>query len=262
MEINTSPQSLLSSQQAVIAKLNSLGLPGAAECYETQALNPAISGGLPFEERLMRCLEAQEEANRQAACERIIRRARLQDSILLGKIAADPPEGLTPAILQDISGTGWIKRSVNLVITGGCGVGKTALACAIGYNLAALGISVLYVRTPDMLASLKDKAGYAARSRALKRLSSFKVLVLDEFGRGNKFDEEEEDLLLTLAESRYQRQKPFIICSQYMRNGFYDLFTGKAGAEGVIDRLVHPSFEITLKGASKRAEKPSSIASE
>ena len=58
----------------------------------------------------MRCLEAQEEANRQAACERIIRRARLQDSILLGKIAADPPEGLTPAILQDISGTGWIKR--------------------------------------------------------------------------------------------------------------------------------------------------------
>lgn len=252
-------QVLLSSQRDIIAKLNSLGLPGAAECYESQALNPGISGGLSFEERLQRCLEAEEEHERAMACERIVRKARFKDRLTLGDIAASPSEGLTREILQDLCGTGWIRKSVNLFITGGCGVGKTALACAIGYNLASLGISVLYFQTGDLHASLKCKSDYQARARAFKRLSSAKVLVLDDFGAGRKFDEDDEDLLLAIAEARYGAQKPLVICSQYMRNGFYDLFTGKAGAEGIMDRLVHPSYEVALKGMSRRTLKAASI---
>jgi len=64
------------------------------------------------------------------------------------------------------------------------------------------------------------------------KLSSARVLMLDDFGIGRKFDEEDEDLMLATAEARYGARKPFVICSQYLRNGFYDLFTGKAGARG------------------------------
>ena len=76
-----------------------------------------------------------------------------------------------------------------------------------------MGISVLYFQTGDLLASLKCKS-----------------------------DEDDEKLLLAIAEARYGAQKPLVICSQYMRNGFCDLFRGKAGAEGIMDRLVHPSY--------------------
>ena len=59
-------------------------------------------------------IEAQEEHERAKACETIVRKARFRERLTLSEIAVSPAEGLTRQILQDICGTGWNRKSVNL----------------------------------------------------------------------------------------------------------------------------------------------------
>ena len=127
---------LLSSQLDLISTLNQLGLYGMAENFRIQASNPNIYQGLSFEERLSDLTEAQQDHLRKKTLERILKNARLKSHMTLNEIAKAPSEGLTPQLLKEFSGIRWVENGINVAITGSCGVGKTALACAIALNLA------------------------------------------------------------------------------------------------------------------------------
>lgn len=141
---------------------------------------------------------------------------------------------------------------MNIAITGGCGVGKTCLACAIGIQAAVNGISVYYTRTSTLLSWINSKQDYLSKERALKKLSRYKVLILDDFGTDGAFSEEDLKHMALITDERY-RLKPIVICSQYRAEGFYDLFPKSVGTEGVLDRLLNPCHEIALNGESRRA---------
>lgn len=243
---------LLSYQSSLISKLHQLGLHGMAENYESQASNPNVYRNLSIDDRLADMVSAQEDYEHQRQCERIVKNARFRDRISLDEIATAPSDGLTPEILRELTGMAWVEQTNNLIITGSTGVGKTALACAIGYQLAEHGISVLYTRTANLLDEIGSKSDYEKRKRAMLRVDRFKVLILDDFAVAESFDEEKTRLLLDLTEKRWGL-KPVIICSQYRLNGFYGLFPKGAAAESLMDRIMHPSIEIALSGESRRA---------
>lgn len=243
---------LLSNQTNLIAQMHKLGLHGMAENYESQASNPNVYRNLSIDDRLAEMVSAQGDYEHQRQCERIIKNARFRDRISLDQIAVEPSEGLTSEILRELTGTDWVEKANNLIITGSTGVGKTALACAIGYNLAEHGISVLYNRTSNLLDEIGSKSDYDARKRAMQRVDRFKVLILDDFAVAESLDEDKTRLLLDLTENRWGL-KPIIICSQYRLKGFYGLFSEGAAAESLMDRIMHPSMEIALSGESRRA---------
>lgn len=248
---NISNGILLSSQSENYSRLCKNGFIGFAECYKKQSMNPSIYAGVSIDDRISECLTAQEDYTRNRQFQRILKNAKLPSNKTLDEVARDPSEGLSKEVLRSLTGTKWIERGINIAITGGCGVGKTTLACAIGIQVASLGLSVYYSRISVLLDWLGNKQGYVASTNAFNKLKSFQLLILDDFGTDRTFNGDELSNLLRISEEHYN--KNIIICSQYRTAGFQDLFPANVTSQSAMDRLLRPCNEIALSGDSRRA---------
>lgn len=242
---------LLTGQSENYSRLCQTGFIGFAESYKKQSLNPSIYAGMSFDDRISECITAQEEYVNNRQFQRILRNAKLPCNKTLDEIARDPSEGLSRDVLKSLTGTKWVERGINIAITGGCGVGKTTLACAIGIQVATLGLTVYYSRISVLLDWLNSKEGYVSENNAYNKLKSYQLLILDDFGTDRTFTSEDLTHLLRVADDHYN--KNIIICSQYRTAGFLDLFPANVTSESVMDRLLRPCNEIALSGDSRRA---------
>lgn len=248
---------LLTNQSENITRLCQNGFIGFAECYKKHCLNPTIYSGVSIDDRISECLTAQEEYTHNRIFQRILRNAKLPSNKTLDEIARDPSEGLSKETLKGLTGRKWIDHGINIAITGGCGVGKTTLACAIGIQMASQGLTVYYSKTSALLDWLSSKQSFSSRTFAFKKLKSYQLLILDDFGTDRGFTSDELADFLQLAEDHYA--KNIIICSQYRTDGFQDLFPSNAVAQSIIDRLLRPCNEIALNGESRRASIDNSL---
>jgi DNA replication protein DnaC len=80
-----------------------------------------------------------------------------------------------------------------------------------------------------------------------------KVLILDNLGLRN-YTHEEATSLMDILEARYQKA-PLIVTSQVEPQGWIKLFEDPVIAEAIVDRRIHPSQKITLKGEKSYREK-------
>ena len=72
-----------------------------------------------------------------------------------------------------------------------------------------------------------------------------KVLILDDLGLRN-YTHEEATSMMDILEERY-RKAPLIVTSQVEPQGWFQLFEDPVIGEAIVDRLIRPSQEITLK---------------
>jgi DNA replication protein DnaC len=79
------------------------------------------------------------------------------------------------------------------------------------------------------------------------------VLILDDLGLRN-YSHEEATSLIDILEERYHKA-PLIVTSQVEPQGWLKLFEDPVIGEAIVDRLIHPSQKITLKGEKSYREK-------
>ena len=65
---------------------------------------------------------------------------------------------------------------------GSCGVGKSWLACALGYKACRENLSVLYQRVPRLFASLALGRGDGRYAKLIRQLGRVDLLILDDWG--------------------------------------------------------------------------------
>jgi len=82
--------------------------------------------------------------------------------------------------LHQLAGCDWIRHSQHLVISGPTGVGKSWLACALGYKACREGFSVLYRRAPRLFAELAVACGEGRLPRMLAMLERSRLLIIDD----------------------------------------------------------------------------------
>lgn len=242
---------LLNSAQAdMLKRIRQLRLLGFAESLENQFRNQELFFSSGFEERLNMCIDAQEKYAEQRRFYNLLKAAKFKSTLELTDLSTAPSPGITAAQMRDLSDSGWLNPCRNIVISGQCGTGKTALACALGINLCKQGRSVLYYRTSELLDELSNKA-YDAKTRLITKVSKVNVLILDDFGI-IPFNADGVRLLYEICDNRY-KILPIIICTQLLPSGIVDALGNDATADGITDRLVNPSIRITLEGNSRRA---------
>ena len=99
-----------------------------------------------------------------------------------------------------------------VVCRGMAGVGKSWLACALGYKACRENLSVLYQRMPRLFAALALARGDGRYAKLLHQLARVDLLILDDWGPKPLLAEQQRDLL-EIVEDRYNAGS-LIITSQ------------------------------------------------
>ena len=144
----------------------------------------------------------------------------------------------------------WVSSHRNIILVGATGTGKTSLACCLGQAAIGLQHSVVFYRLSHLLLELVAAERENELMKLLKRLSRIDVIIIDDWGNA-LMDKNERHLLFELIEYREQKGS-LIITSQYPISAWHDTFGNETIADSVLDRIVHNSHQINLKGESIR----------
>jgi DNA replication protein DnaC len=238
--------------EPLVQQLNELRLRGMAATLEQQLALPDRAQ-MSFEDRLG--LLIQQELS-ERACSRLAQRlrwAKLSLTACLEDLDTRTPRGLDPAELRRLTDLGWIREHLNVLITGPTGVGKSFIACALAHSACRADFSVRCFRLPRLVEELTRYGAMQKRSALYRQLAKADLIVIDDFGIAPLADETVRDLL-EILDDRYDRRST-LITSQLPVDQWHACLGDRTVADAILDRLVHNSYRLALKGDSMRKQR-------
>ena len=140
-----------------------------------------------------------------------------------------------------------LKRE-NVIFLGPPGVGKTHLAIALGIKACSKGIRTYFLTLDMLLKKMRQEPNQ--RFPRLRRYYQSPLMIIDELGY-LPLNQEDSNLFFQFISHHYERHSLIITSNK----GFKDwgqIFGDKVIASAILDRLLHHSHVINIKGSSYR----------
>lgn len=185
--------------------------------------------------------------------ERSIKNARFHYKSNIENINFDESRNLDRNLVLRLAGCEFVEKNENILITGSTGVDKSYLGTALGYQAYIEGFKVSYFNTNKLFAKLKMAKADGSYLRELAKIQRQEVTILDDFGL-QALDSQNRITLLELIEDRHNNGS-VIVTSQIPVQGWYDIIGEKTIADAILDRLIHQSHRLELKGESMRKKR-------
>lgn len=144
----------------------------------------------------------------------------------------------------------WVHQAENVLLFGASGVGKTHLACGIGYALLEQGVRVKFTTATGIVQQLQQAKADLTLPDMLTRLDKYAVLIVDDIGYVKKSSQETQ-VLFELIAHRYETGS-LIITSNQPFSAWDKIFDDNMMTVAAIDRLVHHATIIEIDGESYR----------
>jgi len=143
----------------------------------------------------------------------------------------------------------FIRQQGNIIFLGPPGVGKTHLAVSLALKACQAGISIYFTTMEDLIKKLKKdhEAGRPGKGRSYYKSS---LVIVDEVGY-TPINREECNLFFRFVANRYEKTST-IITSNKAFSDWTELFHDPVIVTAILDRLLHHSTVINIRGNSYR----------
>ena len=236
-----------------LTQLRSLRMDGMVHAIEEQATSTAAAA-LGFDERFTLLVQREIAWRDDRRVQRLLKAAKLKVSAAcIEDINWRASRSLDRSLVAALAGGDWLRNAQNLLLCGATGCGKTWLACALAHQAARSGFSVLYTRAARLFDELQVAHGDGSFARRLAQLAKLDLLVIDDFAISPMGAAERNDLLELLDDRVGTRST--LITSQLPVKAWHTYLDDPTLADAILDRIVHSSHKIELKGKSLRDHK-------
>jgi DNA replication protein DnaC len=205
---------------------------------------------LDYKTFLSQALETEWQGRYQRGIEARLRQARLPWIKTLEQFDFDFQPSLDRRMVRELAGMSFVERSHNVIILGPPGVGKTHLAIGLGVKATEAGYSVLFLTLENLMTRLVKAFHENRLERSLQQLVYPKVLIIDEIGY-LPLSQLEASLFFRLVARRYERAS-LIVTSNKSFLDWGETFNDPVIATAILDRLLHYSTTLNIKGESYR----------
>lgn len=236
----------------ITQQMNGLNLLGMVSQWEifTQTkehLNINLTDGMDL------LLNAEKENRGARRTKRLIHQARFRYTASIEQLNFTTPRGLDKALLLCLAEGTYITKGKSVLITGPTGVGKSYIASALGHQACLMGYTTLYYNIQKLLTHLRLAKVDGSIFKVQKLLYKKDLLILDDFGLQSLNDKQRIDYFEILEERHGRKSTIFI--SQLPVHEWFDIIGDNTIADAIVDRVIHQSIKIDLKGESMRKQK-------
>lgn len=205
---------------------------------------------LDYKAFLSQALETEWQGRHQRGIEARLRQARFPWLKTLDQFDFDFQPSIDRRQVRELAGMSFAERAHNVIILGPPGVGKTHLAIALGVKAVEAGYSVLFLTLEALMTRLVKAFHENRLDRSLQQLVYPKVLIIDEIGY-LPLSQLEASLFFRLVARRYERAS-LIVTSNKSFLDWGETFNDPVIATAILDRLLHYSTTLNIKGESYR----------
>ncbi len=241
--MNETPQVLLAHH------LKALKLPTFLREYDKVARRCAAEDA-SHARFLLRMAELELIDRERRMVERRIKAARFPAVKTLESFNFPVLPSLKKTLVLELARSEYIERRENIIALGNSGTGKTHIALGLGLAACQKGLSVGFTTAAALVHELMEARDEKRLLRLQKRLSAYKLLIIDELGFV-PLSKTGAELLFEVFSQRYERGS-LLVTSNLPFDEWTEVFGSGRLTGALLDRLTHRVHILEMNGESYR----------
>ena len=193
---------------------------------------------MPFRDKIQRIVDAEWDLRYTKKLNQFIKKATLKyNTADLDDSIYDPARQLYTGVIEVLAQCAWIDQGKNLVITGKTSSGRSYLANALAICAIKQFKTVRYFKASDLINELAKAEKLGEYTETLNLISSYDLLVVDDFGLINLNLDKCRNLFEVFDSG--DPYKAILLVSQIPANAWYDIFSDNTYAEVSLARVLN-----------------------